>query len=103
MNDNYIPNLKNLVEFSSSLIYLSDYENMTNLLDTSFNKNYFEYSKIIYNTLCPNKFINNKIYLNDDVSLTNPFNNLLFVVQDKEALIKSISDKGYTISQGSKQ
>jgi hypothetical protein len=25
------------------------------------------------------------------------------VVQDKEALIKSISDKGYTISQGSKQ
>jgi hypothetical protein len=76
---------------------------MTSLLDTSYNKNYFEYSKIIYNDICPNKFINNKIYLNDDVYLTNPLNKLLFVVKDKEALIKNISDKGYILSQGSKQ
>jgi hypothetical protein len=76
---------------------------MANILDNSFNKNYYEYSKIIYETICPNKFIYNKIYLNDDVKLTNPFNKLLFVVEDKETLIKSISDKGYTISQGSKQ
>ena len=103
MNENYRLDLKNLIELSSSLIYVSDYENMASLLDTSYSKNYYEYSKIIYNNLCPNKFINNKIYLNDDVSLTSPFNNLLFVVQDKEALIKSISDKGYIISQGSKQ
>jgi hypothetical protein len=83
MNDNYIPNLKNLVEFSSSLIYLSDYENMTSILDTSFNKEYYEYSKIIYNNLCPNKFTDKRIILNDDVNLTNSFNKLLFVVQDK--------------------
>jgi len=55
---------------------------MTDILDTSYNKNYYEYSKIIYNDICPNKFINNKIFLND-LSLTNPFNKLLFVVQDK--------------------
>jgi hypothetical protein len=76
---------------------------MTNLLDTSFNKDYYEYSKIIYINISPNKFTDNKIFLNDDVNLTNPFNKLLFVVKDKETLIKSISDKGYTISQGSKQ
>jgi hypothetical protein len=76
---------------------------MTNILDNSFNKNYYEYGKIIYKNICPNKFTDNKISLNDDVKLTNPFNKLLFVLQDKEALIKSISDKGYTISQGSKQ
>lgn len=76
---------------------------MTNILDNSFNKNYYEYSKIIYDTICYNKFINNKIVINNNVELTNPFNKLLFVVKDKEALIKSIFDKGYTISQGSKQ
>jgi hypothetical protein len=76
---------------------------MTSLLDTSINRDFYEYSKIIYNNICPNKFINKKILLNKDVELTNPFNNLLFVVQDKKALIKNISDKGYTISQGSKQ
>jgi hypothetical protein len=76
---------------------------MISLLDTNYNKNYFEYSKIIYDTICYNKFINNKIIINKDVELTNSFNKLLFVVQDKEALLKNISDKGYTISQGSKQ
>ena len=75
---------------------------MASLLDYSINKNYYEYSKILYNTLCYNKFTNNKILINN-LKLTNPFNRLLFVVQDKEALIKSISDKGYIISQGSKQ
>jgi len=56
---------------------------MTNLLDTSINKNYYEYSKILYNDICPNKFINLKNIINKDVELTNPFNKLLFVVQDK--------------------
>jgi hypothetical protein len=103
MNENYRLDLKDLIELSSSLIYVSNYEKMTSLLDTSFNKDYYEYSKIIYNTICPDKFTNKKIIFNKDVELTNPFNKLLFVVQDKESLIKSISDKGYTISQGSKQ
>lgn len=76
---------------------------MTDILDTSYNKDYYEYSKIIYNNLCPNKFTDKRIILNNDVKLTNPFNKLLFVVEDKESLIKSISDKGYTISQGSKR
>jgi hypothetical protein len=76
---------------------------MTSLLDSSFSKNYYEYSKIIYSDICPNKFINNKIIFNDDVKLTNPFNKLLFVVKDKEALLKNISNKGYTISQGPQQ
>jgi hypothetical protein len=56
---------------------------MSDLLDSSFNKNYYEYSKTIYNTICPDKFINNKIIINKDVELTNPFNKLLFVAQDK--------------------
>ena len=73
---------------------------MTNLLDTSINKNYYEYSKILYNDICPNKFINLKNIINKDVELTNPFDKLLFVVQDKEALLKNISDKGYIINQG---
>jgi len=76
---------------------------MTNLLDTSINKNYYEYSKILYNDICPNKFINLKNIINKDVELTNPFNKLLFVVQDKEALLKNISDKGYNINQGPQQ
>jgi len=76
---------------------------MTNLLNTSFNKNYYEYSKILYNDICPNKFSNKEIFLNKDVELTNPFNKLLFVVQDKEALLKNISDKGYNINQGPQQ
>jgi hypothetical protein len=76
---------------------------MTSLLDHSFNKNYYEYSKIIYDTLCPNKFTNKKIIPNSDIGLTNPFNRLLFVVQDKETLLKNISDKGYNVSQGYKQ
>jgi len=94
--------LKNLVEFSYNLLYASNYEKMSCLLDSSFSKNYYEYSKIIYNNLCPDKFTNNKI-LSNDVKLTNPFNRLLFVVQDKEALLKSISDKGYNVSQGPQQ
>jgi len=56
---------------------------MAYLLDNSFNKDYYEYSKIIYNDICPNKFINLKNIINKDVELTNPFNKLLFVVQDK--------------------
>ena len=76
---------------------------MTNLLDTSINKNYYEYSKILYNDICPNKFINLKNIINKDVELTNPFDKLLFVVQDKEALLKNISDKGYNINQRPQQ
>ena len=76
---------------------------MTNLLDTSINKNYYKYSKILYNDICPNKFINLKNIINKDVELTNPFNKLLFVVQDKEALLKNISDKGYNINQRPQQ
>jgi hypothetical protein len=89
LDEKYILDLKDLVEFSNSLIYIGNYENMTNILDNSFNKNYYEYIKIIYDTVCPDKFINNKIRLNKDVKLTNLFNNLLFVVQDKEALLKT--------------
>ena len=63
IDENYILDLKNLVEFSSSLIYTSNYEKMAYLLDNSFNKDYYEYSKIIYNDICPNKFINLKSYL----------------------------------------
>ena len=103
MNDKYILDIKFLVEFSRSLTYVSGYEKMTCLLDTSFTKNYYDYSKIIYDTICPDKFTNKKIYFNKDVELTNPFNNLLFVVKDKETLLKNIYDKGYIISQGSKQ
>jgi hypothetical protein len=103
MNEKYTLDLKNLVEFSNNLIYVSNYKKMTDVLDYSFSKNYYEYSKIIYNSICPDKFINNKIYFNSDVELTNPFNKLLFVVQDKEALLKSITDKGYIISQGPQQ
>jgi hypothetical protein len=73
---------------------------MTGLLDTSFNKDYYEYSKIIYNSLCPNKFTENRIIFNKDIQLTSPFNRLLFVVHDKEALLKNISDKGYIVTQG---
>jgi len=102
MNDKYILDLKDLVEFSYSLMYIGNYEKMTNLLDNSFNKNYYEYSKIIYNTLCSDKFTNKKIIFNNDVELTNPFNRTLFVVQDIDILLKNILDKGYTISQGPK-
>ena len=76
---------------------------MSSLLDNSFNKNYYEYSKIIYDTICFNKFTNNKIIFNNDLKLTNPFNRMLFVVHDKETLLKNISDKGYIISQGPQQ
>jgi len=100
MNENYILDLKNLVELSSSLLYVSDYEKMSCLLDYSFNKNYYEYSKIIYNTICPDKFTNKKIFFNNNVELTNPFNKLLFIVQDKETLLKNISNKGYIVNQG---
>lgn len=55
MDEKYILDLKNLVEFSSSLMYTGNYEKMVCLLDSSFSKNYYEYSKIIYNNLCPNK------------------------------------------------
>lgn len=102
MQEKYVLNLKDLVEFSYSLMYISNYEKMTNLLDNSFNKNYYEYSKIIYNTLCSDKFTNKKIIFNNDIELTNPFNRTLFVVQDLEVLLKNIFDKGYTISQGPK-
>jgi hypothetical protein len=102
MHEKYLLDLKDLVEFSSSLTYVSDYENMTYLLDNSFNKNYYEFSKIIYDGICPDKFTNKKIFLNKDVKLTNPFNKLLFVVKDKETLLKNISDKGYNVSQGPK-
>jgi hypothetical protein len=103
MHEKYILDLKNLVEFSSSLIYVSNYEKMTCLLDNSFNKNYYEYTKIIYNTICPDKFTNKNIFLNNDVKLTNSFNKLLFVVKDKETLLKNISDKGYNVNQGPQQ
>ena len=41
-----------------------------------------------------------KIIFSKDVELTNPFNKLLFVIQDKEALLKNISNKGYNINHG---
>jgi hypothetical protein len=100
MNKKYILNLKDLVEFSNSLIYIANYEKITCLLDNSFNKNYYEYSKIIYNNICYDKFIDKKIIFNNDIELTNPFNRILFVVHDKQALLKNISDKGYTVTQG---
>jgi len=76
---------------------------MIYLLENSFNKNYLEYNKIMYNNICPDKFTNNNIFFNSDVKLTNPFNRILFVIQDKEALLKDISDKGYIINQGPQQ
>jgi hypothetical protein len=100
MNEKYALNLKDLTEFSYNLIYVSNYEKMTYLLDNSFNKNYYRYNKIIYNTLCSDKFTNNKIIFNKDIELTNPFNRILFVVHDKQALLKNIHDKGYTVTQG---
>jgi len=103
MHEKYTLDLKSLVEFSSSLLYVGNYEKMARLLDNSFNKNYYEYSKIIYNNICPDKFTNKKIFINNDVKLTNPFNKLLFVVKDKETLLKNISDKGYNINQGPQQ
>jgi hypothetical protein len=103
INEKIILDLKDLVEFSYNLTYISNYEKMTSLLDYSFNKNYYEYSKIIYNNLCPNKFNNKKILFNSGTELTNPFNRMLFVVQDTEALLKNISSKGYIISQGPQQ
>jgi len=104
MQEKYILDLKSLVEFSKNLIYVGDYEKMACLLDYSFNKNYYEYSKIIYDTICPDKFTNkNNIFFNKDVKFTNPFNKLLFVVKDKETLLKNISDKGYNVNQGPQQ
>jgi hypothetical protein len=103
MNEKYTLDLKDLVEFSSSLTYVSDYEKMTCLLDNSFNKNYYEYSKIIYSSICSDKFTNKKIFFNDNVKLTNPFNKILFVVKDKETLLKNVSDKGYNVNQGPQQ
>jgi len=103
MDEKSLLNLKFLVELSKNLIFISNYEKMSCLLDYSFSKNYYEYSKIIYNNICPDKFIDNKILFNKDVELSNPFNKLLFVVQDKEALFKNISDKGYNINQGPKK
>jgi hypothetical protein len=103
MNEKYILDLKDLVELSYNLLYVSNYEKMTSLLDNSFSKNYYEYSKILYDNICPDKYTNKKIIFNNDVKLTNPFNKLLFVVQDKEALLKNISDKGYNINQGPQQ
>jgi hypothetical protein len=103
MSEKYVLDLKDLVEFSYNLIYVSDLLKISDLLDSSFNKNYYQYSKIIYNNICPNNFINKKIILNNDIESTNPFNRILFVVKDKEALLKNISDKGYNITQGSKQ
>jgi hypothetical protein len=78
-------------------------KNVYSLLDNSFNKNYYEYSKIIYDNICPDKFTNKNIFLNNDVKFTNPFNKLLFVVKDKEALLNNISDKGYNVNQGPQQ
>lgn len=103
MDEKYALDLKDLVEFSYSLIYVSNYEKMTYLLENSFNKNYYEYSKILYNTLCSNKFTNNNIIFNNDVKLGDPLNRILFVVKDKEILLKNISDKGYVVSQGPQQ
>jgi hypothetical protein len=103
MNEKYTLDLKDLVEFSYSLMYVGNYEKVTNLLDYSFNKNYYEYSKIIYDTFCYSKFIDNKIIFNSDLKLTNPFNRILFVIEDKETLLKNISDKGYTVNQGPQQ
>ena len=100
MDEKYVLDLKDLVEFTYNLIYLSNYEKMSCLLDYSFNKNYYDYSKIIYNNLCPNKFIENKILLNDDVNLTNPFDRMLFIVKDKETLLRNILDKGYIVDEG---
>jgi hypothetical protein len=103
MDEKYILDLKTLVDFSPSLIYIGNYEKMTSLLDYSFNKNYYEYSKIIYNNICSDKFTNKKVFFNDNVKVTNPFNKLLFVVKDKETLLKNIVDKGYNVNQGPQQ
>jgi hypothetical protein len=100
INERYALYLKDLVEFSYSLIYVSNYEKMTGLLDNTFNKDYYEYSKIIYNSICPNKFTEKSIIFNKNIQLTSSFNRLLFVVHDKRALLKNMSDKGYIISQG---
>jgi hypothetical protein len=76
---------------------------MTYLLDNSFNKDYYEYSKNIYNSICSDKFTNKKVIFNSDVKLTNPFNRMLFVIKDKETLLRNISDKGYNVNQGPQQ
>jgi hypothetical protein len=103
MNEKYVLDLKSLVEFSSSLIYISNYEKMSHLLNNSFNKNYYEYSKIIYNSICSDKFTNKKIIFNRDIEQINPFNKTLYVVKDKETLLKNIFDKGYIVNQGPQQ
>jgi hypothetical protein len=100
MNEKYVLSLKDLVEFSNNLIYMGSYEKMSCLLNYNFNKNYYEYSKIIYSNICSDKFTNNKVIFNNNMNLNNPFEKILFVVHDKQTLLKNISDKGYTITQG---
>lgn len=103
MHEKYILDLKSLLEFIKNLTYVGNCEKMSCLLDNSFNKNYYELCKIIYDTTCSDKFFNDKIFFNNNVKLANPFNKLLFVVKDKETLLKNISDKGYDINQGPQQ
>lgn len=99
MDDKYKLDLKELVEFSKSLTYISNYEKMASILDYSFNKDYYNYSKTIYN-ICSDKFTNDKIFLNEQVQFINLFRKMLFIVQDKEALLKNLKDKGYDVNQG---
>ena len=102
MDLKYRLDIKNLVQFSSKLLYVGDYEKISNLLDYSYNKNYYEYVKIIYDNICPTKFTDHKVYNNIDSHLTNPFSKQIFVVQDKEALLNSVREKGFDVGEGPK-
>ena len=95
-------NFKYVVELVNHLLHINDYNNLALLLDLAFNKKYFNFCDLFYSPLYNKNFNPNLTYNNSYISI-NLFDNMVFVVDDKELFINSIREKGYNVNEGPQQ
>lgn len=88
MNDKHY--ISNVIEFINKLTYVSNYNEMSVLTKMAVNK---DYRGFIYNILsCIDEWRFYENSFNSDQILPNIINSCVFIVKDKDKLIKLVSD-----------
>lgn len=97
-----VKSISDIFNLINRLIYLTNVNDMPNLLDLAYKKNYFKFMfEILGQDIC--NAIRNKIILPNDEEYANSIsiiNGCLFIVNDLNLFLNSIKDKGLNVNGG---
>jgi len=93
---------KSIVEFVNQLLHVNNCNNLASLLDSAFNKKYFDFCNLFYSPLYNKNLKPSLLHLDSSIPI-NLLDNMVFVIDDKESFINSIRKRGYSVSEGPQQ